>query len=145
MPAAPKPFSKELKAEWRALWASQLAATYTESDVPALRRLFELRHRVAEFEAEIFDGDGTALTTGSTGQTTLHPLLRQADTYRAQILALEDRFGLSPQSRLKLGIALGEAHRSLDDMNARIAKRVGGTNTDDRSDPRITAIDTGTA
>lgn len=139
VPKAPA-VCKALKSEWTALWKSELAANYTESDLPGLRRLFVLRDRQATFEEDAF-AEG-AVTRGSTGQQTMHPLFKQADVYQSQILALEDRFGLNPQSRLKLGIALGEAHRSLDDMNKRIAEKHGGGAASERSDPRLTVIDT---
>lgn len=139
VPAAPE-VGEALVAEWERLWTSELAATYTESDVPALGRLFELRQRISDFEAEALAAG--AVTTGSTGQQTMHPLLKEADAYRAQVLALEDRFGLNPQARLKLGIALGQAQQSLDDMNDRIAKKASGGAGNERPDPRIAVIDT---
>jgi P27 family predicted phage terminase small subunit len=142
-PEPPEAISAELAAEWRALWAADLATEYVESDVPALRRMFILRDRVEKFDDEALE-DG-AVVRGSTGQKTIHPLLKEADALRSQILALEDRFGLSPMARLKLNISLGDAHASLDAMNKRIAASAGGAGNTERPDPRLTVIDTNTA
>jgi P27 family predicted phage terminase small subunit len=134
-PPPPK-VSAALKRDWATLWQSEIAATWNvESDLPAMRRLFELYDRVAKYEREAAK-DGI-VSRGSTGQKAVHPLLKQADTLRSQILALEDRFGLSPMARLKLGIALGEADRSLDEMNRRLAGDDGGGDVDEDEDPRL--------
>lgn len=62
---------------------------------------------------------------------------------RNEILSLEDRFGLNPQSRLKLGISLGEAQKSLADMNRRVAEKARpGGEVVERPDPRLAVIDT---
>lgn len=113
-------------AAWRALWGSPVAATYSESDVPALARLFELRDertrawRVAKRER---------LVAGSRGQVRANPLYILIAGFDAEIRALEDRFGLTPRGRLALGIALGEAHRSLGELNAAFLDEV--TRADD--------------
>lgn len=102
-------------AAWSALWASPVASTYLPSDLSALRRLFELldeRERAFEVARD------ARLTEGSKGQPVLNPLLGYVAELASEIRALEDRFGLSPRARMQLGIAFGEAHRSLDALNA---------------------------
>ena len=37
---------------------------------------------------------------------------------------MEDRFGLSPLSRLRLGITFADAQASLDGLNARLAAKL---------------------
>ncbi len=100
---------------WERLWASPLAATYTETDVPALARLFELRDEMSRVNRV---ARKSRLTAGHKAQPVLNPLLRYAETLAAEVRQLEDRFGLSPRARLTLGIQLGEAHRSLAELNA---------------------------
>jgi P27 family predicted phage terminase small subunit len=140
IPAPPK-VSKALREDWNALWRSELAAHWNQdSDLIAMKRLFGLYQRLHKYEKE---AGAKPLVHGSTGQLKVHPLLKAADTIRSQILALEDRFGLTPMSRLKLGIALGEATASLDEMNRRLADDEEDAETDD-FDPRITAIETRT-
>ena len=137
----PKPpvLPAALKDEWNTLWQSDLAAHWNQdSDLLAMRRLFGLYKRLAKYEQE---GDRSAVTEGSTGQLTMHPLLKAADTLRPQILALEDRFGLTPMARLKLNISLGDSVISLDEMNKRLAADEDD-DADDELDPRLTSIET---
>ena len=69
------------------------------------------------------------------GQTVEHPLIKIGNTLRSELRNLEDRTGLSPMARLRLGVKVGEAARSLDEMNRRLRR------TDEEElDPR-TVID----
>ena len=138
-PQPPK-VSKRLKELWNKLWSSELAAHFNqETDPPAMERLFLLYERVNKYEREAArDGN---VSKGSTGQKQMHPLLKAADVLRPQILQLEDRFGLTPMARLKLGIALGEAAISLDEMNKRLNETDEGDDDSDDEDPRLTFIE----
>ena len=101
---------------WDALWASPVASTYLASDLPALRRLFALSdERERAFRAAVKSG---RMTEGHKGQPVLNPALRYVGDLDAEIRQLEDRFGLTPRARMQLGVAFGEAHRSLDALNA---------------------------
>ena len=114
-PAPPTGLLQASQAAWVRLWASPLASTFTESDVPALERLFQLRdERARAFRA----ARRQRLVAGSTGQPRLSPLVTYVATLDAETRHLEDRFGLTPRARLTLGIQLGEAHRSLGELNA---------------------------
>ena len=100
-PPAPQGLTKAVTEAWAAFWASELAPMTLPADMIALRRLFRLydqRERFAEA------GFGEALTEGSTGQMVLNPLIRHLPTLDAEILALEDRFGLSPMARLNTSV-----------------------------------------
>lgn len=118
---APPPPAKLTKAQqerWARLWASPLARLIEPSDHPALERLFGLYDMVAKAERAT---QGKWLGSGSTGQLVVHPLLKEASTWRKEILELERQFGIGgPLSRLKLGVEFGNAHRSLSDLNAEI-------------------------
>jgi hypothetical protein len=57
------------------------------------------------------------LVTGSTGQLLLNPLRRAMSNFDSEIRQLEDRFGLNPLARARLGIQIGEAARTLADLN----------------------------
>jgi hypothetical protein len=127
-------------AAWAAFWESSVAALVDRSsDLPSLRRLFLLYDKRARIEREV--ATSGMVTIGSTGQLVLHPLEKQLPVIDGQITALEDRFGLTPMARLKLGVTFGEAHRSLDAMNERL--NAGGADVDDDDDdPRRGVIDT---
>lgn len=112
-PAPRSTWLAPIRRDWEAFWGGKLAPLLTDDDVPALRRLYDLRderdriRRVAR---------GQYLVAGSKGQHALNPLLRQAQALDAEIRMLEDRFGLNPMARLRLGISLGQATRTLEDL-----------------------------
>jgi phage terminase small subunit len=56
------------------------------------------------------------LVKGPMGQPVVHPMLKVANDLEDRIVRAEDRFGLSPMARLKLGITY-ETFKSLDQMN----------------------------
>lgn len=104
----------DVKDDWATFWNSDVAHAVAESDIPALYRLFDLRNMERLFhEAALAE----PTVVGSKGQTVLNPLLRQADSIRAEIRQLEDRFGLNPAARAKLGIDTSKLRKSLADLN----------------------------
>jgi P27 family predicted phage terminase small subunit len=80
------------------------------TDLPALSRLFLLRDQRDRFAAEV---DREPLVEGSQGQRVANPLARLVSTADSEIRQLEDRFGLSPQARFRLGISLVEATKAM--------------------------------
>ncbi len=75
IPKAPADLSSELLAEWQDVWSSSVSASFDrKTAIPAIRRLFRLRQQAMQFEAEALE-EG-AVSTGSTGQRTIHPLSR---------------------------------------------------------------------
>jgi len=74
-----------------------------------------------EREAMDVDSRRRADDRRQPGQKILNPMYRQRTAVDAEIRQLEDRFGLHPKAGLTLGIVYGEAARSLEELNARIA------------------------
>lgn len=142
-PAAPTKLRKAQKESWAAFWSSELARLVQPQDLPALRRLWrwydqqdralgnmparrsiEVRCRYSadpeDYEWVTIKIPGH-LGIGSQDQVVVHPSARWAAQAEDKIIQLEDRFGLSPTSRLKLGIDYATAGLSLADLNDRIA------------------------
>lgn len=134
VPAPPTGLLAVHRGEWVRLWESPLASSFADSDLPALERLFQLRDEALRHQRA---GKSRPLVPGSQGQEVLNPVLRQRDALLAEIRQLEDRFGLSPRSRLQLGITLLEQHRSLADLNKRYLEQ--GPDRPDPRDPRPAA------
>ena len=121
-------------AAWAAYWASPLAQIVTTgTDLMALRRLFRFYD---EQERAMVAYRRGRTVRGATGQTRLNPVLSAIAP--SDILALEDRFGLNPRSRLVLGVILGDAARRLADLNRDLGE------DDDEPDPRLIVLDGGT-
>ena len=99
---------------WNTYWTSELARAVTlPTDLPALHRLFRYYDDL-ERSWEIYLRDPEVI--GSTGQTRISHFAKHIAELEPMIRALEDRFGLSPKARLELGVTLGDAARSLEDL-----------------------------
>lgn len=118
-PDPPGSWSPEACDDWRELSVSPLSQTMTASDFPALMRLFRLREQLTraldqleheELVSEVVTQKGFALVP--------NPIVGVIGRIEAMVRPLEDRFGLSPMARLRIGIKVGEAKRSLDDAFA---------------------------
>jgi P27 family predicted phage terminase small subunit len=115
-PGCPEGLLPEVSEWWEAFWLSPVAeATYSSTDLPALERLaglYDLRERARRSVAEHM------MVEGSKGQSVLNPLIRAMAPWDTEIRNLEDRFGLNPKARIQLGVQLGQARKTLDDLMA---------------------------
>ena len=137
-PPAPDPKLLAItRTAWEEFWASPLARLVsTSTDLMALRRLFMFYD---EQERSLRAYRRQRLTRGSTGQLVVNPILKAIAP--GDLLALEDRFGMSPRSRLQLGVILGDAARSLSDINAELDRDDVDELDDEDDDPRLIALD----
>lgn len=139
IPPAPRGLLKITKGAWAEFWSSPVAELVDRnSDMPALTRLFgfydEAERAVRSFRREPF-------VEGSKGQPVFNPMGDRPVKLEPLIRSLEDRFGLTPMARLKLGVTFGSARRSLEDLNR------GWHDSDEdeapEDDPRLGVIDVG--
>lgn len=127
-PPEPMDWLPRQLADWDTFWTTDVAGAVAESDLPALYRLFDLRD---EIERLMNAAREQPMTTGSTGQLVVNPAYKQADTFRSEVRQLEDRFGLNPSARAKLGFEGARAQRTLDDLNNAMRRN------SDVPDPRV--------
>jgi phage terminase small subunit len=97
----------EVAEAWHEFMSSPLAGpkVFKSTDLPALRRLFRYRDRLLHASLQ-FEEQPT--TTGSMGQDVLSPWAAEIHRIEAEIQKLEDRFGLTPLARLRLGVTFEE-------------------------------------
>lgn len=131
-PLAPAHLSDRWKAAWLTFWKSPFAQLAQAAQTPAIERLFGLYD-----ERERMDGylRENPMSIGSQGQQILNPMYRARTAVDSEIRQLEDRFGLNPKGGLQLGIVYGEAARSLEELNARIAY-AAASEAEAEEDPR---------
>ena len=126
LPAFPPPRDEWLAEtidDWEAFSGSEVASVIDlAADSPALYRLFDL-YDERQRARRITWGD--PVVEGSHGQLMIHPLTRRVAAINKELLALEDRFGMSPKARLALGIAIGERGGSLEALNAAFRSEAG--------------------
>jgi len=118
MPMVPTPaptWAPEVSEAWNDFWSSPLAGPQVmkPTDAPALRRLFDLRNRLLWALTAM---DDEPIVVGSTGQPTMSPWAAEIHRLEGAVSRLEDKFGLTPLARLKLGVTYEEgvslAHRN---------------------------------
>ena len=123
---------KQTRDAWASFWSSPLCSVLVpESDLPALTRMFHLSDELERCRRGFAK---ERLVLGSMGQLVISPLGSFMLALAKEVRSLEDRFGGSVVSRLRLSIDLDAASRSLDAMNSRL---VSGEEPDDVDvDPR---------
>ena len=111
-------YLKNTKEWWNNFWDSDLAtAIDIKSDLPVLERLASL---MDERERIFKQAKKDRLVVGSQGQVVLNPLYSALLKIDAEIRNLEDRIGLNPKARVSLGIQIGQAKKSLADLNSEL-------------------------
>lgn len=133
VPRAPAGLRVAGKNAWLGYWSSPMAQVSTQADVVVVTRYAKAVDEY--FEAmKAFEKERTV--DGSQGQPRLNPLATWITSREQVLVALEDRLGLSPLARMKLGLAIGEAHRSLSEMNASLVEDLTteGASTDGADD-----------
>lgn len=116
VPDPPPGLLASSKASWDRFWSSPLAKIVVpDTDGDAIARLWTLKDERARIFTAI---RRQRMVRGSKGQPRANPLYAQIASLDAAIQQLEDRFGMSAKARLQLGVILGDAARSLSDLNA---------------------------
>ena len=109
-PAVPKPepsWCEPVVEGWNDFWSSQMAGPQIlkVTDRPALKRLFDMRNRLV---GALSSFDDEPIVVGSTGQPTLSPWAQEVHRLEGVVSKLEDKFGLTPMARMKLGVTFEE-------------------------------------
>ena len=130
VPDPPPGLLKAARDRWHGFWASEVArAIDPQSDLPALVRWVQATD---EYDRVAKVVKRSRLVKGSMGQPVANPLLGYLAQLEGQISKAEAAFGMTPIARLRLGIALGEAARSLESLNEELE---AGDDDDPRADP----------
>jgi len=136
VPPPAKEWLKPTKEQWSQFWASPVAQLVLPVDQPAVHRLFSMYDMRARAEAIYRKAP---LTAGSMGQSVLNPMAGEIHSLDKTITTLEDRLGITPLARLKLGVKFGEARQALADSWDQ------GDEPSVDDDPRLRVIDVGVA
>src|SRR3990167_8527540 len=115
IPLQPRGLLSGQRQSWADYWSSPLARILVPAtDAPALARLWTLYDERARMYRGI---RRHRIVVGAKGQPRGDPLYAQMAALDSAIAALERQFGMTPKSRLELGVVLGDAARSLADLN----------------------------
>jgi P27 family predicted phage terminase small subunit len=110
-PDAPDQLGQWGSELWHLIWGLG-TGVYQHTDYWVVERWCSLQERRRELLA-VISQEGL-LSTGSTGQPVVHPGLKMVDQIEGRLPNLEAALGLTPESRLRLGIAAVDASNKLD-------------------------------
>jgi len=134
LPDPPRGLLMVTRQRWQAFWGSEVAAAVDAgSDSPAVERLFSL---LDERERSLRTYRRARLVAGSQGQPVLSPAFKAMSVLDSEIRQLEDRFGLTPRARAALGISIGQARLTLDELNRASIEAV----TEETANPRLEEV-----
>ena len=121
-PDAPPSLKTHGKHLWAALWDAWRNFYQPATDSLVLERYCNLQELRKEL-LDVIENEGW-MTIGSTGQTVAHPAAKLLSEVEGRLSPLEDRLGLNPESRLRLGISSVEHQSKLDAF----LSKMGGAN-----------------
>lgn len=112
VPEPPPGLHEDVVDDWETYWTSGTANVVDEVDIPMVRRLFLYRdehYRLGLLWGEM--GTDERVVEGSRHKDSLrlHPFGDRMKDLEALIAKLEDKLGLSPLARARLGIEIGQA------------------------------------
>lgn len=99
-------------AIWTELWEAGGSAYHPPTDRFIIERYCTLQDR-RQGLMDTLERDGFMIL-GSQGQDVLHPASRALDSAEKELRAIEDRLGLNPEARARLGLATIEHKSKLD-------------------------------
>jgi P27 family predicted phage terminase small subunit len=133
VPEPPQGLSEQVLELWETYWRSDVARVASEVDLPVVRRYVVL---LDQYEKAIEVVNKAIVVKGSTGQIRTNPLADYALKLAGQLLRLEEELGLTPLARQRLGIAVAERFRSLDELNRSLTQTAADEDGNEQ-DPRL--------
>ena len=120
-PTHPADLHPKLQYEWEQYWESDVARAADGVDIPMVERLWLYRDEL--FRSQLAwnlmgDTDRWIEPTRNRNTVVAHPMVRRMEKLESQIVTLENLLGLSPLSRARLGIELGQAQLTWKQVEA---------------------------
>jgi P27 family predicted phage terminase small subunit len=112
VPDPPEHLGPHARAVWAEVWEAGGPNYVPKTDRYVIARYAELHERIADLRS-IIEREGW-VAAGSKGQDIQHPAARLLYDAEAKLTTLEDRLGLNPEARLRLGISAIEKETKLD-------------------------------
>lgn len=104
-PNCPEAVSAEARRMWKRLWQSDLSATITDSDLPALYRWLWWYDEWMETTATI--RRLRPLILSAPGERLARAKTRHLNDCEASLQKLEEALGMTPLARMRLGVTSG--------------------------------------
>jgi P27 family predicted phage terminase small subunit len=117
---------------WREVWDSPASNRVGSHHLPAIGRLFRLRD---QFERAAAVMDAAMMVKGSLNQIRVNPAADYMTKLAAAIDRLENELGLTPMSEARLGLVVGQAEMTLEELNAAVSRNLAAD-----EDPRLALL-----
>jgi len=122
VPRPPDGLLPSSRKAWRVYWQSDVSRVADPVDMPRIERWIKT---LDEYERVNPILKQTRLVKGSTEQPVLNPLAPYVASLAAELRAAEYELGLTPLARLRLGIFLGQARITAEELNRTLDQRMG--------------------
>jgi P27 family predicted phage terminase small subunit len=131
MPVVPRGLLARSRQIWERFWGSELSAHVDRAaDIYRVERWIrdvdELERAWRLFRRERF-------VTGSMGQIRLNTVWKVVQDCESRVAKSEEQLGMTPLARARLGLTLGQAANTLDELNRRMNE------PDEPKGPRVVA------
>jgi hypothetical protein len=129
LPRRSPPFLVSSLEAWEGAWSDPIHQAWTPGDRPILLRWIDAMDRAAR---ALRRADRKPIVLGSVGQVVEHPSYGTAARSVAIAEKCEQQLGFGALNRERLGFTVGQARKSLAELNAML----NGNADDDERDPR---------
>lgn len=107
---------------WQQLWTSGVSRAWDPAvDSIVVERYLHALRRWIDAQDEL-DLLSSPITIGSQGQPVVHPITKVVDQLENRLAQLEKELGLTPMARARLGLTLGSAQLTAEQIN-KMARR----------------------
>ena len=118
IPAYPRGILKHSREIWVRFWRSELAGKVDRQG--GMYRVERWIRYVDELERAWRLYRQARFVPGSMGQTRVNTVWRVIQDCEANIVKAEDQLGMTPLARARLGLTIGEAALTVDELNRRM-------------------------
>lgn len=108
------------RARWREMWSSDVARTWDRAgELSALGRYIRSLDRWLKYDELVLR---SPMVKGSMGQLRENPLASRMAVLSGELRVFEEKFGLTPLDRMRLGIELGGAAQGIKTASELLAE-----------------------
>lgn len=123
IPDPPKGVKQEVKDLWTRLWQTPVGRAWDpDMDGPLLLRYAKTFHHWLNAQRDLANLDGV-VTQGSQGQPVIHPITQYISQLEQRMAQMEDKLGLSPMARARLGLTIAEGELTAAQLSDMVKNR----------------------
>lgn len=120
VPDPPRKMLQLTRSVWELVWTSGIASALQPQDQVSLQRWIRYLDEWNRCEREMTKPRFDRLVAGSRGQLVLNPLIPYMQQLEGLMTKLEDKLGLSPMARARLGLTAAEGQLLANQLNAAV-------------------------